>query len=143
MACLGSLYPLCTTTSTNYSCNDKVSLCTNPYYNILQGCNYTSSNNSLINSDPQCNQTFLITKDFVSNEYARTISITLSWGQMCPIYFVNMIADGSTAIFRATVNNIANITYLLINNTNWVDSKNFNDPWDFDMSRYSLMNQSD
>ena len=87
VACIGSLYPLCQTNLTDFSCRSEfgdAECKTNTYQtNILTTCQ--TQNVTILSTDSQCFSKYLITSDYVAGINTRTITVDLAQNKICAI----------------------------------------------------------
>eukprot|EP00347_Sterkiella_histriomuscorum_P008270 403345722 len=138
VACLGSLYPMCSTNTTVYSCRSNAADtdCKTGTFktNLLSTCHNVNGTN-ILSADSQCFDTYYITKDYFGSKNARTVSVTLAKNQICPIQIINQVGNDIPGILTITFNNRANLTYLATNSTEMY----FNKTSDYEMTNYTLV----
>ncbi|TNV75645.1 hypothetical protein FGO68_gene16570 [Halteria grandinella] len=106
-------------------------------YNLFDKC-YTQSVNGkdFWSQDTQCNERYVITKDYFGKANARTISVQLAQGQFCALQIVNQIDTNITGRIVATSSNKANITYKSLQS---IDRLFYNTSDNYDMRQYTWM----
>ena len=115
VACMGSLYNMCETNITKFSCHNTLNDCLPNNFavktNMLDKCNLANNGSSIFSSDTQCFDTYYITKDYIGNLNLKTLSVTLAKNTICAIQIVNKIGNGVFGFIQPTNLNRANVTY--------------------------------
>lgn len=140
VACLGSLYPMCETNLSRFSCRSNAADAdckTNTLKsNILTTCH--SDETPIYSDDAQCMSQYYVTRDYMGEYHGRVISVSLARNKICPIQIINAIDSSTPATITISTLNRANITYWKTKST----KIHFANEFEYDMKLYSLSTKS-
>ena len=92
VACMGSLYTMCETAVNKFACYGLPSDCTGPNttakYNMWDKCNNVNGT-SILSTDAQCQDQYIITKDYIYGLTPKRITVQLAKNRVCAVQIIN------------------------------------------------------